>query len=730
MPQPSPSSPRLPEPNLDAALRHSEWLQQLARGLARDDSSAHDLVQRVWLAALKKPPEQGTGSVRSWLAAVLRNEARMERRSSERRRAREQFAAPLADEQPGAAEELAALDERLELQQQLITAVQALDQPFRTTVVLRYLEQQTVAEISRRTSAPIRTVEARLRRGRELLRQKLDGHFGDRATWATLAIPLVAPLASPLADSSQALSRLLPSVPSTTAAVAMTTKALLAALAIICLIAASQLLRDSEPSTSASGVHAMALDEAPPGSVPASSVELVTINEKPARAPGTSPVEVAELEAPVQESLGAAAYDADAKTTLRLRVVDPDGLPVPDAVIRISGMRSVTNEGSWYDYRGTEPLGRSGPDGWVSLEHFVWVNQDGQVCAVDLNVEHPEFVPLRDSRFSLDTDVVVLQRGATVVCTAWFRDQSTPILDLQVQADRQSGVGRSSWAPLADGRLATSRFAPGTHCVTVSIEHPELGRLYSMPTTFEVGEVGWETLHLQLMEPVRLEGELDARVPRPVVDGRVLAVFRGGGTTYSSPLVSSEMEVEVAPDGTFVLENARPGKCFLFALAEGWTVQRGRPATLEEAGIELTDETNTQAAHDQLAALPRERFVYPSVDLPMSAEPYVLPMEPTGSLELTVMGPDGPLRNANTNVSPSYRVHLVGSAIVPWRDWSGRTDANGMVRFDDLPFDASLSVAASAEGLRMSAEDRKSLPSAPIQPGETSSLEIILEPIE
>lgn len=427
-----------------------------------------------------------------------------------------------------------------------------------------------------------------------------------------------------------------------------------------------------------------------------------------------------------------AVYDADAKATLRLRIVDPDGSPVPDAVVTINGLRSKTEQGTWFGYRGTEPKGSSGPDGWVSLLHYVWVNRDGESSGVDLTVEHPEFVPFNDHSFTLDTEVVVLERGATVVCTAWFRDESATLPDTLVEADRASGVGRSDWTPLADGRLATSRFAPGVHCVTVSIEHPELGKLYSMPTTFEVGPVGWETLHVQIMEPVRLQGELDPRVPRPVVNGKVRAIFRGGGVTHLDPLITRSVDVDVAPDGSFVLENARPGECFLFALAEGWAVQRERPATPQEAGIRLTGEENAEAAQTELAALPPGRFVYPSAALPMpmADQPYVLPMEPTGSLEVTVSGPDGPIKDAFAIVNPNYRVRLVGSNIVPWREWNARTDAEGQARFHDLPSDASVWITAAAGGFQMSAEDRKTMPSTPIQSGETSRLEIILEPFE
>ena len=73
-------------------LRELEGLRALARSLVRGDAEADDLVQDTAVAAITHPPDADR-PVRPWLATVLRNRWRMNRRAESRRRAREEAAA-------------------------------------------------------------------------------------------------------------------------------------------------------------------------------------------------------------------------------------------------------------------------------------------------------------------------------------------------------------------------------------------------------------------------------------------------------------------------------------------------------------------------------------------------------------------------------------------------------------------------------------------------------------
>ncbi len=117
----------------EALLAEGAWLRRLARRLVQDEAGAEDLVQDSLVAALERE-EVGRVPGRPWLAGVLRNVARLRARAGARRVARE---AKQGRDDASAADEVVA---RVEAQRRLAEAVLALDEPWRTTVALRFFE--------------------------------------------------------------------------------------------------------------------------------------------------------------------------------------------------------------------------------------------------------------------------------------------------------------------------------------------------------------------------------------------------------------------------------------------------------------------------------------------------------------------------------------------------------------------------------------------------------------
>lgn len=165
-------------------LARSDWIRALAASLARDPDRADDLAQSTIAVALEKHPASGVPP-RRWIAAVMRNLLRQDRRAANRRERREERAA-----RPEALPSESALLERLEVQRKVVDAVSALDEPYRSAILLRYFEGLSPAEIAARTGAQPRTVHSRLTRGLDLLRRKLDAELGERNAWLGLLLPL------------------------------------------------------------------------------------------------------------------------------------------------------------------------------------------------------------------------------------------------------------------------------------------------------------------------------------------------------------------------------------------------------------------------------------------------------------------------------------------------------------------------------------------------------------
>lgn len=167
----------------DELLEEAGWLRALARALCRDEHAAADLEQETWLAALRGGAH--ARDARAWLGSVARRLAASRGRADGRREARERRAAgERPPEAPDTADALAAV----ELSARLARAVARLDEPYRSTLALRYYEGLPPRRIAQRLGVDVRAVESRLRRGRERLREDLDRDCGGREVWLGVAL--------------------------------------------------------------------------------------------------------------------------------------------------------------------------------------------------------------------------------------------------------------------------------------------------------------------------------------------------------------------------------------------------------------------------------------------------------------------------------------------------------------------------------------------------------------
>ncbi|MEM9803199.1 MAG: sigma-70 family RNA polymerase sigma factor [Planctomycetota bacterium] len=177
-------------PDLESLLEGSGWVDRLARSLVADPHAADDLVQEAWVVALERGPKgvDGIGR-RRWLSAVLRNLARDRRRGERRRSDREADVASGAETEQE--DDAAAMLQQLDAHRRVVDAVRALDEPYRSAVLMRYFDGKSPAEIARRLDVPVKTVQSRLHRALAKLRASLRRDFGGGAgTWLLALVPL------------------------------------------------------------------------------------------------------------------------------------------------------------------------------------------------------------------------------------------------------------------------------------------------------------------------------------------------------------------------------------------------------------------------------------------------------------------------------------------------------------------------------------------------------------
>jgi RNA polymerase sigma factor (sigma-70 family) len=247
-------------PDTGDLLAHADFVRAVARRMLLDDDRADDVVQQTLVAAIESAPKR-RGPMRAWLAGIARNMARMMIRSESRRTKREASAVSRRPERP----DNVAI--RLETQRRLVEAVEALEEPFRSTIVHRYFDDLTPAEIAEREGIPAATVRTRTHRALAMLRERYDDeHGGDRRKWSVALLPLALPRgATATAAATVAVGGGL-----------LTIKMLAAVAAVLILALAGSLIvwatgdpapvPDSNPPPRRSVADTCSSDEAPGGS--------------------------------------------------------------------------------------------------------------------------------------------------------------------------------------------------------------------------------------------------------------------------------------------------------------------------------------------------------------------------------------------------------------------------------------------------------------------------------
>jgi len=329
-------------PPADAGARelaaHGAWLRRLARDLVRDADAAEELVQDTYVAALQHPPAGGVASMRAWLATIVRNLARDRARAEAGRRAREAATAKADRLEPE--DETAA---RLESAETLIAALGQLAEPYRSTLVARYFDGRSAAEIARQAGVPAATVRWRLQRGLELVRAGMQARArGGRELRAGLALLARAPEWS------------LASVAAATAAGVLAMHTLVKVVAAVAVVGVAGLgwWMASEPVASAPEAGPPAVSELPGERAP---VELGTALEAgpDERSPTARSASAQSAAVPGEAAASAALSQA---VRIEARLLDPQGRPIAGGTLELRG----------FEVPASEP---SGADGRVTLVH-------------------------------------------------------------------------------------------------------------------------------------------------------------------------------------------------------------------------------------------------------------------------------------------------------------------------------------------------------------------------
>jgi len=154
----------------EAVSAHYEPLYRFALGLSRSETDAADLTQRAFERfAAKGDSLRDKSKVKTWLFTTLYRDFLQEKRHATR------FPEAELDETvvDSTIVEMPRADVATDANAAL-AALQAIEEPFRTAVMLFYLQDLSYREIAEVLEVPIGTVMSRLARGKEMLRARLE----------------------------------------------------------------------------------------------------------------------------------------------------------------------------------------------------------------------------------------------------------------------------------------------------------------------------------------------------------------------------------------------------------------------------------------------------------------------------------------------------------------------------------------------------------------------------
>jgi RNA polymerase sigma-70 factor (ECF subfamily) len=157
--------------------------------IAADNADASDTTQEVFLKVFRGMKHfNGQSSLKTWIYRIAIHEASNRRRWWFRHKARETSIEPLetseaeapalgikdvlVDHTESPFDNFAHEEVRARVEEEL----RKVPEPYRTTVVLRDLEEMSYEQIAEITEVSLGTVKSRLTRGREALRQRLSAY--------------------------------------------------------------------------------------------------------------------------------------------------------------------------------------------------------------------------------------------------------------------------------------------------------------------------------------------------------------------------------------------------------------------------------------------------------------------------------------------------------------------------------------------------------------------------
>ncbi len=357
-----------------------------------------------------------------------------------------------------------------------------------------------------------------------------------------------------------------------------------------------------------------------------------------------------------QEQATGIPPDATPWAELRVVLKDEAGNPVAGAAVKPYAMRMV--EGGGHGYWDEKKYGApkdylSDPQGVAVVRYPAKVlvgNVTMTTRLVTFSVGHSDFVQktvhldlAMDASQPLEKAEVELKKGCELVLSA-VDDNGASVSDFGVMIAGPSAP--EYWAEDGQGGRRTSALSDGTWQTMLVKPQKNGPTLFSglLPLRVRPSQAV-KMRNIKLSPGARIVGKLSDNVPRPITRGYVMtrSLPKPAGDSYAeeSPSLAWEDSVPITADGSFALPSVpRSGVIQLIAVCTGWVSQTTIPEAHTFVMGQLFDVDNAQVE-------------------------FTLQMEQTGTLELTILKPDGtPLDGGKVSAWPNEKLYKGGSTLL------------------------------------------------------------------
>ena len=263
----------------------------------------------------------------------------------------------------------------------------------------------------------------------------------------------------------------------------------------------------------------------------------------------------------------------------RVKVVDPDGHPVEDAVVYYINLRSNDEPGTylWSDeIWGKAPKIKTDADGIATMPYPKMLADGVTTGKLTYCVDHPDFVSYNAdfsrANHSVDDDpsMIVLERGFRIAITA-VDDAGKKITQrLHAVVSFENG---GIWEIKKNGTLVSNVMKKQDGILRVACFQKDKPTLFSEEIEIKPGDKSRLLLQdIKLSLGCRVQGRIDESVTRPIKNGYVIAsIYKLPDPENWASLWLWRDEAKITEEGTFVFESLPANEVVqMIPVCDGW----------------------------------------------------------------------------------------------------------------------------------------------------------------